>query len=106
MVCFCNPVSITGKIPGKFKLSFFIADKNTFKDKLLDIIDVDKPNINLLEDSFISYLRGQVFEARKYDLTSLLEDEAVISENELELKQGKTQATIVGDNDVRKHIDK
>ena len=71
MVCFCNPVNIIGSIPGKYKLSFFIADAETFASRLIDIIDVGGCETNLLDDKFINYLNHKIFETPEYDLTGV-----------------------------------
>ncbi len=94
MVCFCNPVNIIGNIPSNFKLSFFVSDKNNFSNTLLDIIDVVDSDTNLLENSFISYLKEKVFEAREYDLTSAVCNEPSLLENELFLPKERTEDVI------------
>ena len=106
MVCFCNPVSIIGNIPASFKLSFFIADKNNFSNTLLDIIDVVESDTNLLEDCFILYLKEQIFEAREYNLTTSVDNEYSLPEDELLFPKEATEDIIVNSVVEAEHIAK
>ena len=95
MVCFCNPVNIIGSIPASLKLSFFISNSNNFSDTILDIIDVVETDTNLLEKGFLSYLRGQIFEAREYDLTYIVDNEISFQKDMLQLPKEGTEDIIV-----------
>lgn len=94
MVCFCNPVNIIGNIPPSFKLSFFVSDKNNFSNTLLDIIDVVNSDTNLLENTFISYLKEKLFEVREYDLISAEYNESSLLENEQFFPKEQTEDVI------------
>lgn len=65
MACFCDYVTINGEIPRKKRAYFSIADKGTFPNKIIDIVDVTS-DTNLLDEKFISYLNSKLFETREY----------------------------------------
>lgn len=67
VVCFTNSVEVDGSIPGKFKLSFFIANSESYLEKLFDIINVEENSNDLLSDDFLKFLNGKLFESNPYD---------------------------------------
>ena len=67
VVCFTEPVEVDGTIPGKFKLSFFIANSESYLEKLFDIINVEEETGDLLNDDFLKFLNSKLFESNSYD---------------------------------------
>lgn len=67
VVCFTEPVEVDGSIPGKFKLSFFIANSESYLEKLFDIMNVDEDSNDLLNDDFLKLLNSKLFESNPYD---------------------------------------
>ena len=106
MVCFCNPVNVIGSIPASLKLSFFISNSHNFSDTILDIIDIVETDTNLLEKGFLSYLRGQVFEAREYDLASIVDIEVSFQEDTLPLPKDGSEDNVVKNVTETEHITK
>lgn len=64
VVCFQEEVEISGNIPSKEALNFFILDKRNFIEKILDIIDVTDKEVSLTEKSFDVF--KSVFRADQY----------------------------------------
>ncbi|WP_305296944.1 NERD domain-containing protein [Parvibacter caecicola] len=67
VVCFTEPVEVDGLIPGKFKLSFFIANSESYVEKLFDIINVEEDSDDLLSKNFLDYVNKKLFETSPYD---------------------------------------
>lgn len=67
VVCFTEPVEVDGLIPGKFKLSFFIANSDSYLEKIFDIINIEEESSDLLSDDFLSFFNGKLFESAPYD---------------------------------------
>ena len=67
VVCFTEPVEVDGFIPGKFKLSFFIANSESYLEKLFDIMNVEEDSNDLLSDDFLKFLNSKLFESNPYD---------------------------------------
>lgn len=67
LVCFTEPVAIDGSIPGKFKLSFFIANSESYLEKIFDIINVEEESCDLLNAEFLAYFNGKLFGSSPYD---------------------------------------
>lgn len=67
IVCFTEPVEVDGSIPGKFKLSFFIANSESYIETLFDIINVEEDSDDLLSNSFLDYINKKLFETSPYD---------------------------------------
>lgn len=65
MVCFSGEVLISGGIPGWAKLKFFIADSESFLQKLYDIANVR--GTGLLSSDFATSVFGSLFESQPYD---------------------------------------
>ncbi len=68
MVCFQDIVEIDNKIPGSFLKTFFIADKNSFSQTLIDLADRTYQT-DLLNEKFIQLVLGKLFSAKDYDLS-------------------------------------
>lgn len=88
VVCFTEPVEVDGSIPGRFKLSFFIANSESYLEKLFDIMNVEEDSRDLLSDDFVEFLNSKLFESNPYDCF-------IIPEN-FEEEASKTAATDVG----------
>lgn len=67
VVCFTESVEVDGSIPGKFKLSFFIANSESFLEKLFDIMNVEEDSSDLLSGDFLDFLNSKLFESNPYD---------------------------------------
>ncbi|MEY8405492.1 NERD domain-containing protein [Adlercreutzia muris] len=67
IVCFTEPIEIDGSIPGKFKLSFFIASSESYLERLFDIINVEEDSSDLLNNDFLKFLNSKLFESNPYD---------------------------------------
>lgn len=67
VVCFTEPVEVDGSIPGKFKLSFFIANSESYLEKLFDIMNVEEDSNDLLSDAFLKFLNCKLFKSNPYD---------------------------------------
>lgn len=64
IICFQEEVEISGNIPSKEALNFFILDKRNFIEKILDIIDVTDKEVSLTEKSFD--ILKSIFRADQY----------------------------------------
>lgn len=64
IVCFQEEVEISGKIPDKEVLNFFILDKRDCIEKIFDIIDVTDKEVKLSESSFDAFKK--VFRADQF----------------------------------------
>lgn len=67
VVCFTEPVEVDGSIPGKFKLSFFIANSESYLEQIFDIISVEGESDDLLNNKFVRLLNTKIFETNSYD---------------------------------------
>lgn len=74
VVCFTAPVEVDGFIPGKYKLSFFIANSESYLEKLFDIMNVEEDSSDLLNDNFLKFLNSELFESNPYDCFIVPED--------------------------------
>jgi len=68
VVCFQEKITLNGKIPDTEKLNFFIFDKFTFLNGILDIIDVKDIDVSLTKNAFTAF--SQVFTAKEYEIDS------------------------------------
>ncbi len=64
VVCFQEEIEITGKIPDKEALNFFIQDKKNIFEKILDIVDVTDKEVKLSVNSFDAFKK--VFRADQF----------------------------------------
>lgn len=67
IACFTGSVEVNGAIPGKYKLSFFIADSSTYLERIFDITSVEARCHDLLDDGFLELLNGTLFESAPYE---------------------------------------
>lgn len=65
MVCFTGKVIVKGSVPGRFKLTFCIADSDDFLERLYDIVNVRSSG--LLESPFAKNMLSELFEAPAYE---------------------------------------
>lgn len=65
MVCFSGKVDISGSIPGWAKLKFFVADSQSFLERIYDITNV-RP-VGLLGSEFATRMFDMLFEAQPYE---------------------------------------
>lgn len=65
MVCFTGKISIKGSIPGRAKLTFSIADGESFLERLYDVVNVR--SAGLLGSEFVKEMLSKLFEAPVYE---------------------------------------
>lgn len=84
IICFQEETELNGRIPSNEALNFFILDKITFLEGLLDIIDVSDKDVNISPNSYDAFKK--VFRADKFkfddkpfdDKLKLFADKSVI----------------------------
>lgn len=64
IICFQEETELNGRIPSNEALNFFILDKVTFLEGLLDIIDVSDKDVNISPNSYDAFKK--VFRADKF----------------------------------------
>lgn len=64
IICFQEETELNGRIPSNEALNFFILDKITFLEGLLDIIDVSDKDVNISPNSYDVFKK--VFRADKF----------------------------------------
>lgn len=65
MVCFSGRVTIAGAIPGWARLKFFIADSESFLERVYDIVNVH--GVGLLGSEFATSMLDTLFEAQPFE---------------------------------------
>jgi hypothetical protein len=115
IICFQEEVEISGNIPSKESLNFFILDKRNFIEKILDIIDVTDKEVSLTEksfDVFKSIFRADLYkfderpfedklkevasQSTKLDYNKLYDDQkAALSEIKLFLENSEQQVFVL-----------
>jgi len=86
IVCFQQEVEIIGKIPAKESLNFFILDKRTFVEKILDIIDVTDNEVKLSPHSFDAFKSVFCADKFKFDEQPLEDKIKDIESNSIKLE--------------------
>lgn len=64
VVCFTGSVTVLGSIPGRNKLTFSVADGDSFLERLYDIVNVR--SAGLLKSAFFNEMLDKLFEAEPY----------------------------------------
>lgn len=65
MVCFTGKISVQGNVPGHAKLTFSIADEESFLERLYDIVNVK--SVGLLGSAFVQEMLPKLFDAPTYE---------------------------------------
>ena len=65
MVCFTGKISVQGSVPGQAKLTFSIADGESFLERLYDIVNVK--SVGLLGSAFVQEMLPKLFDAPAYE---------------------------------------
>lgn len=81
MVCFSQSMQVIGRVPGKYRSFFHIADDSSFLEKLFDIVCAGRDDAGLMNPKFLDFFNEKIFATSEYDL-SVTPDSLGISREE------------------------